>query len=255
VSRPQPNVAPIGSRPVRLASEAGAAALAADDGLAAPAVDRDAAARADTSGGPATAGGAVDLAPDQGLATAGSVLQLDAARAAMAAWDDQRPQPRRAIRATASRSSTTTIIPAGDRVSASIRRNQAKLGRARKRPRGPAGGPMSTPVGTPGQRPAPIIAAGWCGPVSPRASMSQAWVPGSTPWTMAFYRLRARTIGRVAGGHPEGPRSGTAGRLRARSGGSVMTSVVARMTRRRPSGHRHPQVGHPQLGRPTDHRS
>jgi hypothetical protein len=96
---------------------------------------------------------------------------------------------------------------------------------------------------------------GWCGPVSPRASMSQAWVPGSTPWTMAFYRLRARTIGRVAGGHPEGPRSGTAGRLRARSGGSVMTSVVARMTRRRPSGHRHPQVGHPQLGRPTDHRS
>lgn len=53
-----------------------------DDGLTAPAVERDTATGADASGGPATGGGAVKLAPDQGAATAGSGLQLDAAMAA-----------------------------------------------------------------------------------------------------------------------------------------------------------------------------
>jgi hypothetical protein len=38
----------------------------------------------------------VGLAPDQGAATAGSGLQLDAALTAMAEWGDQRPQLRRA---------------------------------------------------------------------------------------------------------------------------------------------------------------
>jgi hypothetical protein len=95
-SRLWAKVTPIRSRPVRLAPDAGAATLAADDGLAAPAVERDAAARADATGGSATDGGAVGLAPDQGAATAGSGFRLHAALAALAAWDDQRPQLRRA---------------------------------------------------------------------------------------------------------------------------------------------------------------
>ena len=76
--------------------DARAAALTADDGLATPAVERDAAAGADASGGPAADGGAVGLAPDQGATTAGSGLELDAALAALAGWDDQRPKLRRA---------------------------------------------------------------------------------------------------------------------------------------------------------------
>ncbi len=36
----------------------------------------------------------MDLAPDQGAATAGSGLEVDAALAAVAGWDDQRPQLR-----------------------------------------------------------------------------------------------------------------------------------------------------------------
>jgi hypothetical protein len=83
-------------RRVRLAPDAGAAALAADDGLKPPTVERDAAASADAAARPATDGGAVGFAPDQGAATPRSVLQLDAARSAPAGWDDQRPQPRRA---------------------------------------------------------------------------------------------------------------------------------------------------------------
>ena len=90
-SRLWAEVAPIRSRPVRLAPDAGAAALAADDGLTTPAFERDAAARADAARWPAADGGAVGLAPDQGAATAGSGLQLDAAVAAMAGRDDQRP--------------------------------------------------------------------------------------------------------------------------------------------------------------------
>jgi hypothetical protein len=81
---------------VPLAPDAGAASLAADDRVPTPAVEPDTAARADTSGGPATDGGAVGLAPDQRAATAGSGFQLHAAPAAVAVWDDQRPQLRRA---------------------------------------------------------------------------------------------------------------------------------------------------------------
>ena len=64
--------------------------------LAAPAVERDAAASADAADGPAADGGAVGLAPDEGTATAGPGLELDAAVAALAGPGDQRPQPRRA---------------------------------------------------------------------------------------------------------------------------------------------------------------
>lgn len=80
------------SRPERFVPNPRAASLAADDGLPAPALERDAAARADASGGPAAEGGAVGLAPDRGSARAGSGLQLDATVAAVPGRDDQRPQ-------------------------------------------------------------------------------------------------------------------------------------------------------------------
>lgn len=81
---------------MRLAPDAGAAALAADGGLGTSSVERHAAAPADAAGGPATDRGAMDLAPDEGPTTAGSGLQLDAALAALAWWEDERPQLRRA---------------------------------------------------------------------------------------------------------------------------------------------------------------
>ena len=95
LSRPWANAAPI-VHPLRLAPDARTAALTADDGLPAPAVERDATARADASTRSAADGVAMGIAPDQGAATAGSVLQLDAASAALAGRADQRPQPRRA---------------------------------------------------------------------------------------------------------------------------------------------------------------
>ena len=143
---------PVRSRLVRLAPEAGATALAADAGLTAPAVERDAAARADASGGPAADGGAVGLAPDRGRPRPGrSSSSTPHARHRRGGVTSARScaVP---IRATASRSSITTIIPSGDRVSASIR---PKIGETRPRVQRAAGSPgrrRQRHVGTPGQR-------------------------------------------------------------------------------------------------------
>jgi hypothetical protein len=64
--------------------------------MTAAAVERDAAASAESPGWPAADGGAVGLAPDQEPARAGSGFELDAAVAAVTRRGDQRPQPLRA---------------------------------------------------------------------------------------------------------------------------------------------------------------
>ena len=97
LSRPWANVAPIRSRPVRLAPDARAAALAAPHRLTAPAVERSAAGLAHAADGTTTGRRAMGLAPDHGLARAGSGLELDATRSAVAGWDRECPQLRRAL--------------------------------------------------------------------------------------------------------------------------------------------------------------
>jgi hypothetical protein len=90
-SRPWANVAPIRSRPVGLAPHPGAASLAADQGLTASTVDRDAAARADPARW-CRPSGVVRFTPDGGSPGAGHRWQLDATAAA-AIRADQRLEP------------------------------------------------------------------------------------------------------------------------------------------------------------------
>lgn len=81
--------------PLPLTPDTRAASLAADDGLPAPTIERGTAARANASARPAAGGAAVGLAPDRRATGAESVLQLDAALAAVTGRDDKRSQLRR----------------------------------------------------------------------------------------------------------------------------------------------------------------
>ena len=84
------NVAPIRSRPVRLAPDTRAAELAADDGLAAPAIERDAAAGADPTQWRRPSRMA-SPAPDTRPAGAGHRRQFDAAAPAAIRADEGLP--------------------------------------------------------------------------------------------------------------------------------------------------------------------
>ena len=153
------------------------AALPAHDSLPALAVERNAAAGADASGRPATDGGAVSLAPDRGTARPGSVLQLDAARSALAARDDQRrPQlrrghPRHGLEVI--HHDHHPIGRPGFRINTT---RMAKLGRACNTLRGPRA-PMSAPCGYPGSAP-------WSTPAArPKLRRAVARYPSRLPAT------------------------------------------------------------------------
>ena len=76
----------------------------------------------------------------------GRASRFDAALATLAGWDDQRPQLRRAHPRDGLEVIHHHHLPSGDRVPASIRRDQARLGRARNTLRGPPAR-MSAPCG------------------------------------------------------------------------------------------------------------
>ncbi len=156
-SRPWANVAPIRSRPVRLAPDAGAASLAADDGLAAPAVERDAAARADASGGPAAEGAAEALRWISHQSGDGHDRDgPPARRRTRGRGGVGRPAPAAAPCPSGPRPRGHPSPPSSHRATGFPHQcdQNGKLGRACNTLRGPRA-PMSAPCGYPGSAPGP----------------------------------------------------------------------------------------------------
>jgi len=114
--------------PGPLALEARGAARAAHDRLTAPAIEGGTTDQAGAAGRPPADSRAVLLAPDPWAAGADVVRELGAARAAVAGRDDERPE--RGDRDGVSGHHGATPFRR-------VRRNPAKLGRAREYPRGP----------------------------------------------------------------------------------------------------------------------